>query len=236
MISRYDYLKKFNPDYKGETVTWFTSDLHLNDTRMFTSPPTTVHYRPQFNSLEEMNHAIVDSINHFVNEHDVLYILGDVFCSDLLDGIECFNQIKCKHITLIAGNHDYNTDLGVINNILIEKCGFSPYNINNRCIIENTYIKANPFADDSDIYYMCHYPIKAKLFIEQKYNCYALVGHIHGAWRIQPKIINVGIDAWGFRPVSLYEINFVVNAMKKGYLDQEVYPYLENYKNILNIE
>lgn len=235
IIDRNDYLRKFNPHYCGEPVTWFTSDLHLNDTRMFTCPPTTVHYRPQFNSLEEMNHAIINNINHFVDEKDNLFILGDIFCEDLVDGVECFKQIKCKNIVLIVGNHDLTSETHelkkLINDLLNQK---------NIDLATSRFIKSNSIDNESDVYYMCHYPMKAKHLIEKNKhetdNIYALVGHVHGAWRIQPRMINVGIDAWGFRPVSLYEINFVVNAMKKGYLDQEVYPYVENYKNILNIE
>jgi calcineurin-like phosphoesterase family protein len=39
-----------------------------------------------------------------------------------------------------------------------------------------------------------------------------LHGHVHEAWRQRGRQINVGIDAWGGRPVSIDEITDLIAA------------------------
>jgi len=51
-----------------------------------------------------------------------------------------------------------------------------------------------------------------------------IVGHIHGLWKVQPNMVNVGVDAWHFRPVSEQEIRFVYDAMRTGKYDENVFP------------
>ena len=41
-------------------------------------------------------------------------------------------------------------------------------------------------------------------------------------WKIQKNIINVGVDVWHFKFVSLEEINFTINAME-NYYDENVF-------------
>lgn len=53
---------------------------------------------------------------------------------------------------------------------------------------------------------------------------FCLTGHIHSLWKVQPKMINVGVDAWNYRPVSEDEILFCWNAMQNFY-DENVFPY-----------
>lgn len=68
------------------------------------------------------------------------------------------------------------------------------------------------------LYNLVHYPVDAK---SDKMN---IVGHIHGLWKVQPNMINVGVDAWHFRPVPETTISFIHNAIK-NYYDKNVFPY-----------
>lgn len=63
-----------------------------------------------FDTLEEMNDAIVDGINSVVGEDDVLYHLGDWSFGGIQNIWELRKRIKCKNIHLILGNHDHHIE------------------------------------------------------------------------------------------------------------------------------
>ena len=67
-------------------------------------------------------------------------------------------------------------------------------------------------------YYLNHYPAKC---IDKPF---AITGHIHGLWKVQKNMINVGVDAWHFKPVTEAEIKFCTTAVQK-YYDKNVFPY-----------
>ena len=72
----------------------FTSDLHLDNQRLF---PSRISFKP-----EEWQEMIFDKINSQVKKDDRLYILGD-----FAQQPEKFrHRIKSKNVTLIVGNHD----------------------------------------------------------------------------------------------------------------------------------
>lgn len=81
-------------------MKYFTSDLHVNHLNV-------INYcnRP-YKDCEEMNQAIVNSINNRVwRPDDELYVLGDFSLNP--KWVEwALPQLTCKNIHLIVGNHD----------------------------------------------------------------------------------------------------------------------------------
>ena len=78
---------------------WFTSDLH------FWHKNICKYCNRPYETIEEMNEAIIANWNSVIKEDDVVFVLGDLgFC-----GIEklrhLMSQLKGK-IFLIQGNHD----------------------------------------------------------------------------------------------------------------------------------
>lgn len=83
-----------------------------------------------------------------------------------------------------------------------------------------TFIKGNhdkkPIIDSVQINYggmdinLTHYPQN----IKKEYDI-NLVGHVHEKWRIKEYsntiLINVGVDQWDFKPVSIGDIHKVIN-------------------------
>lgn len=61
-----------------------------------------------FDTLDEMNNVIINGINKYVKENDVLIHLGDVAFQGLHSYKEFTDRVNCKNIYLIQGNHDYN--------------------------------------------------------------------------------------------------------------------------------
>jgi calcineurin-like phosphoesterase family protein len=51
---------------------------------------------------------------------------------------------------------------------------------------------------------LCHYPLRA--WNGQHRGAVDLHGHSHGRLKPLPRQVDVGVDAWGFRPISLDEI------------------------------
>lgn len=172
---------------------YFTSDWHLGEKRI--GPDFNPFFRP-FNSVEEQNQTIIRNLNDIVQEEDELYVLGDVAMTD--EDIQLLDQVKCKNRTLVVGNYDEKR---------LEK--LAPY---------FKEIKKDMDVKVGDVNcHLNHYPTK---HVPDKFN---ITGHIHGLWKVKPNMVNVGVDAWHFRPVSEKEISFVYNAMQKGAYDDNVF-------------
>ncbi len=77
---------------------YFLADLHLGH------GDGVLRFRPQFSTWQEHDEFIVNSINEIVNPNDSLYLAGDIIITD--KGIHAINQINCRNIYLIPGNHD----------------------------------------------------------------------------------------------------------------------------------
>lgn len=59
----------------------------------------------EFHDIDEMDTAIIDSINHYVKKDDVLYFLGD-FCWRAGHAGHYRQRLNVKEIHVAQGNHD----------------------------------------------------------------------------------------------------------------------------------
>jgi calcineurin-like phosphoesterase family protein len=81
---------------------WFTADLHLGHGFIIR------HCHRPFTCAETMDLHLIDQINDCVDAKDVLYILGD-FCWGATNVGHYREQINCREVHLIQGNHDPNS-------------------------------------------------------------------------------------------------------------------------------
>ena len=193
-------IKFKNLPWKKENV-FLTSDLHLNHKNICKGSSSWEDKSScrKFRTLEEMNQTIIDGINKYVKEDDLLFQLGDMLFGRDKDLRFWLDQINCKNIIGIRGNHPSGASLG-----------------------------AHPFMEYSDIGYykiedlslfLCHYPTVS--FHNMKRNTIHLHAHTHGSieksnhpaaeYLKSLKILDVGIDNafhlfWEYRPFSLIEI------------------------------
>lgn len=178
-------------------MIYYSSDWHLGEKRLgdIRSGEFNPFFRP-FKNAAEQDEYIINQINEFVEEEDVLMHLGDVCVND--DSFEMLNKLNCKTKYLILGNYDIGKEeqLSKYFNIMGED-GVTPLK--------------------GETIYMTHKPIDAKP------DMFNLVGHIHGLWKVKPTMINVSVDAWHFRPVSTTEVAFVKNAIDQGFYDENVF-------------
>ena len=81
-------------------MIYFTADLHLGHNAII-----GMQDRP-FETVEQMNKALIDNYNAIVRKNDTVYILGDICHRVTVDKAnEFISKLKGKKI-LIKGNHD----------------------------------------------------------------------------------------------------------------------------------
>jgi len=172
-------------------MIWFTSDLHFGDRRL------SLYARDlYFNNSDEYEEEILEMWEDFVEENDTVYVLGDVAFD--IDSCLLLNQLPGEKI-LIRGNYDLDSMTakpGVTN------CLITVFDE----IYDELILKI-----DGIPFYLNHFPEKCRS------DMFNLTGHIHGAWRVQRNMINVGIDAWNYTLVDKDHILFFYNAIKNHY-------------------
>ena len=179
---------------------FFTSDLHINDSRLNLYSRDLV-----FKDAKEVNEHIIKVWNETVGKDDLVYLLGDISMDR--EGLEILGQLNGDKI-LIKGNYD----------ISVEDGGTAKYEINDK-ILSKYFTKV---VNDLEIeiggekVYLNHFPTNAKVDV------FNIVGHIHGCWKVCRNMVNVGLDAWHFTPVSEDLIKFQMNGIRVHY-DQNVY-------------
>ena len=78
---------------------WVTSDLHFCHDREFIYGPRG------FKSVQEMNETILENFNKMVQWDDELYILGDCFLNNDVEGMKLMKRLPGEKF-VIYGNHD----------------------------------------------------------------------------------------------------------------------------------
>jgi calcineurin-like phosphoesterase family protein len=181
------------------TTLFFMSDPHFGHKNV-------IKYanRP-FQDVSEMNRKIIENINKAVGHNDHLFINGDFAFYDDEKIIEnLLNQIVCKNLYLILGNHDfifYNNHklrslFKKVENYLEIKVKDSTANKGYQKII------------------LFHFPILE--WNAGSHGSWMLHGHTHGNLNYpkelnNKKILDIGVDCNHFIPYSYLDIK---NIMK----------------------
>lgn len=84
--------------------TFVTADLHFSHQGMTHFTKSNGERIRPWDTIEEMNAALVKNFNDTVKEHDKCYVLGDVCINRR--GLELLDQLHCKNLVLVKGNHD----------------------------------------------------------------------------------------------------------------------------------
>lgn len=153
-------------------------------------------FRDFLGDSEAHDNHIIENWNNTVSPNDTVVVLGDFAYNN--DKLKIADKLNGKK-HLILGNHD---------DLPVEE--YEKYFI--------TVRKDFILEKDGKQYYLNHYPSLGKK------DMYSICGHIHGAWRFQKNMINVGVDVWGFEPVPFDKILFLINAIEK-YYDKDVWAY-----------
>ena len=168
-------------------MIFFVSDLHHSHSNICDniSKWTDKKGCRRFNSIEEMNEALIKSINKYVRYDDILYHLGD-WSFGGKDNIKKFRErIICNDIRLILGNHDHHLSGGLYNDLF-------------------TFIKHyHEFRYNKILFCLFHYSMR--VWNEHHKGAIHLYGHSHGTLPSIGRSMDVGWDCYK-RPLSIDEI------------------------------
>lgn len=153
---------------------WFTADEHFGHKRI-------IEYadRP-FNSVEEMDEALINRFNYLVGEQDVTIHAGDFTLWKDVKGIykKYINRLNGIHVFL-KGSHDYWLQWHKSQQIWEKR-------------IDKRYVV------------VCHYAMAR--WARSHYNSWHLYGHSHGKFQAEGKSWDVGVDNNNFYPVSFGQL------------------------------
>ena len=164
-------------------TTYLTGDLHFGHKKMIESG-----LRP-FGSVEEMNRTLISNFNRQVHDRDVVYVLGD-FALNLTEAevADIFSQLKGR-LRLVLGNHDYDNRGGIKSSLV-------------KLPWEKVYTRTEIKHAGQRII-LDHYA--GMVWNADRHGTYLAYGHSHGRLQALPGAIDVGVDAQGFRPITVEE-------------------------------
>jgi calcineurin-like phosphoesterase family protein len=159
------------------TKVWFTSDTHFGHRNVIQ------YCKRPYASVDEMNEALIANWNAVVSPEDVVYHNGDVaMCSARrLAGI-VWRLNGTIHLT--PGNHDKEA-----------------------LKLKERWASIEPYREitiDKQKIVLCHYAFA--VFNGSHRGTIHLHGHSHGKLPGHRQRLDIGVDCWDYRPVSLEQI------------------------------
>lgn len=187
---------------------WFSSDLHLGHHGVigFCERP--------FEDISEMDMSLVRAWNRVVGPTDLAYLLGDVSFHRPSIGVPLLASLNGRKI-LVRGNHDkYSAKqyrdagfLAIAEEMRIALAGF------------NVKLSHYPYwptdeerfgVDGEDLYGLDPHDLRYEERRPSNQGGWLLCGHVHEKWKVRGRMINVGVDQWGYAPVPLGEIEKIM--------------------------
>lgn len=187
-------------------ATWFTADLHFGHANIIG------YCQRPFTDVDAMNRALVDNWNEVVAESDTVWIVGDFALGKPTETLPFATELH-GHKILLAGNHDRCWGgHGPRAERWIERyleAGFAEVvqdtatiNVAGRSVLVSHF----PYRGDSH---------GLDRFVEHRpddQGTWLLHGHVHDRWAQQGRMINVGVDVTGFRPISESSIAALIDG------------------------
>lgn len=183
-----------------------SSDLHINHSNICLGTSKwkdTSSCRP-YKTLDEMKNAIITSINNNVYEDDIFIIVGDILFGDKSQLKSILNEIKCKNIHYIYGNH----------------CDWLRNNREAQSLFQSCQEYLEVFIGKKLIS-IFHYPIY--VWRDCHHNSWMLHGHQHtdNSQIRNGKTMDIGWD-YLYRPLSYYDIESFMNDKTYTLVDQNI--------------
>jgi calcineurin-like phosphoesterase family protein len=189
---------------------WFTADLHLGHSNI-------IKYcgRP-FQDVDEMNSQLIERWNDVVVPDDTVWVVGDFALGKIDETLPLAAELA-GHKILLAGNHDRCWDghgpkaAGWTDRYL--NAGFAKVVQGQlKLKIEGTKVTLShfPYRGDSQDQdrFLDHRPIDKGAWL--------IHGHVHERWAQSGRMINVGVVATEFRPISEAEVAAMIRSGPAG--------------------
>lgn len=205
---------------------WFRSDDHLGHENIL-----RLSGRP-FASLDEMHEVMIARHNALVSPQDMVWFHGDVALGKLDESLKLIHRFNGRK-RLIMGNHDRGWQghkrVRPMDIQRYRDAGFETLNL--------TPESPSPTGDVAMILpgwlgpvLLSHLPATGDSHAEDRYRkhrpepspYWRICGHVHEAWRVRDRQINVGVDAWDFTPVHASQL---VEIMREDVTDAAPLPH-----------
>lgn len=178
-------------------MTWLTADLHFNHRAILE------YCNRPWSTVEDMNEGLIERWNAKVGKRDRIYILGDFCFGGVGRSKEIVERLNGYKI-IVRGNHDPKAHI-------LLNAGFDQVLENERILIGDTWC------------YMSHFPYhpEGEEGVDDRYlhkrikddGSWLLHGHVHTAWKVRDKCINVGVDVNNWEPVHVNQINRIIEQV-----------------------
>lgn len=162
-------------------MIWFTADTHWDH------PAVIRHSGRPWDTVEEMNEALLSNINEVVGKKDTLYHLGDFAWKQSTVG-QWRSRINCKDVRLVLGNHDPHNKNGTPKKMLEEFF---------TVVSSSLWVR---IGEKRSLVVLSHYAYVT--WHKMHFGSLHLHGHSHGSLEPHPRRMDVGVDGQGFYPIS----------------------------------
>jgi len=176
----------------------FTADCHFGHASII-----RMAGRP-FGSIEEHDQALIDAWNAHVAPGDTVFVVGDfAHKADNPQAAKIFERLRgTKH--LVVGNHDGE---------------FVRTQLPWASVMDRVKLTV-----DGQKIVLDHYPLRSWEGVRS--GAIQLFGHVHNRIDVWSNSCDVGVDAWGYRPVTLFDIRArldtaLPHVMEEYLLDDE---------------
>lgn len=173
--------------------TFFTADTH------FCHANIIKYANRPFDSIDDMNMALINNWNEVVRPHDTVYHLGDFgFFNDKSKHriIDFLNELN-GYIVFLEGNHDKKTRE--------YKERFNEYYYMNRGFV------GKEISVNGQEILLTHYAMR--VWNKSHHGVWCLYGHSHNTLPDDPEAlsIDVGVDCHNYRPISFDEVKVIMS-------------------------
>jgi calcineurin-like phosphoesterase family protein len=162
---------------------WYTADLHFGHEAII-----RLSGRP-FRSAAHMDAVLIENLWSLVGADDVLWIVGDFAhgpkAKDRRWLEQTFAKLPGGEKHLVVGNHDGEATQAL------------PWtSVTQLAEVADEGVRGPPTV-------LCHYPMIT--WHRARKGALHLFGHVHGRWQGARGAVNVGVDVWDYRAVTLAE-------------------------------
>jgi calcineurin-like phosphoesterase family protein len=177
-------------------------------------------HRP-FGSVQEMNETLIANHNALVKPDDIVWFLGDVCMGQLADTLPLVARMNGRKY-LILGNHDRPSMLyhhrtaekrahfealyGQYFESMFEQFVWNKewLNVSDGGLLHHLPYR-NSFEDHE-------YKVRYEEYQPEDKGQWLIHGHVHDAWKMKDRQINVGVDVWDYKPVHFEQIREIING------------------------
>jgi calcineurin-like phosphoesterase family protein len=146
-----------------------------------------------FASAAEMDEQLIENWNQAIGPDDIIYHLGDFTLMGKEPASRYFKHLN-GNIHVIPGGHDHRW---------LRKSTYRSGSGHPVSILPplHTIKVPLPNNDQHQLIVLCHYSLR--VWDRSHYGSWHLYGHSHGNLPPLENSLDVGVDCWNYRPVSL---------------------------------